>query len=172
MTEHADRVWETSTSTGTGAFTLDGAASINTKTFGSEFTAGQQFRYLIENLDNGQWEVGIGTLANATTLTRVTFEDSYTGNPVNFLAGTKQVRQTITAAELDEFASGSGDKFYPYEQMAPATTWSINHNLGKFPSVTVVDSAGTVVGGDVTYNDANNVTLTFTAAFSGKAYLN
>jgi hypothetical protein len=56
--------------------------------------------------------------------------------------------------------------------VAASTTWNIQHNLGKFPSITVIDTANTVVTGEYTYIDNNNVTLTFSAAFAGKAYLN
>ncbi len=52
------------------------------------------------------------------------------------------------------------------------STWTITHDLGKFPSVSVVDSANTQVVGEVDYIDNNSLTITFTAAFSGKAYLN
>jgi hypothetical protein len=38
--------------------------------------------------------------------------------------------------------------------------------------VAVVDSAGSVVFGDVVYISANVVSITFVAAFGGKAYLN
>ena len=69
-------------------------------------------------------------------------------------------------------ASTDGDKFFDYTQSVPATVWNITHNLGKFPSISVIDSAGTVVIGEYTYMDDNNVKLTFSAAFSGKAYLN
>ena len=46
------------------------------------------------------------------------------------------------------------------------------HGLGKRPSVTVVDSAGTAVIGEIEYLDDNTVRLTFCAAFSGTAYCN
>ena len=59
-----------------------------------------------------------------------------------------------------------------FTQAVAATVWNVNHNLGKFPSITVIDTANTVVTGEYTYIDNNNVTLTFSAAFAGKAYLN
>jgi|TARA_R110000744_G_scaffold226176_1_gene344556 hypothetical protein len=65
-----------------------------------------------------------------------------------------------------------GDKHYAHNQTSSSTTWSITHNLGKFPSVTVVDSANSVVVGEVQMIDINQITVTFSAAFSGKAYLN
>ena len=57
-------------------------------------------------------------------------------------------------------------------QSSSSAKWDITHNLGRFPSVTVVDSAGSEVVGDVTYDSDNQVTVRFMAAFSGKAYLN
>ena len=61
---------------------------------------------------------------------------------------------------------------FTFNQVVASTTWVINHDLGKFPSITVIDTAGTVVTGEYTYTDNNNVTLTFSAGFAGKAYLN
>jgi hypothetical protein len=58
-----------------------------------------------------------------------------------------------------------------HTQASPSTTWTINHTLGGKPSVTVVDSADTMVIGEVTYNSNSQVVVEFTAAFSGYAYL-
>jgi hypothetical protein len=69
-------------------------------------------------------------------------------------------------------AGGTGDLSYTFTQLTPATVWTIAHNLGKRPSVSVTDSGGTEVYGDVNYVDANNLTITFSAAFGGVAYLN
>lgn len=60
---------------------------------------------------------------------------------------------------------------YVHTQNSPSNTWSIVHDLGGKPSVTVVDSAKSVVVGDVTYVDNENITVEFTGAFSGYAYL-
>lgn len=64
------------------------------------------------------------------------------------------------------------DKSYTYNQLTPSATWNITHNLAKHPSVSVVDSSGNIVFGEVEYIDINNVTVTFSAPFSGIAYLN
>lgn len=58
-----------------------------------------------------------------------------------------------------------------YTQASPSATWTITHALGGRPSVTIVDSAGTVVIGEVTYNSDTEISVSFTAAFSGFAYL-
>ena len=60
---------------------------------------------------------------------------------------------------------------YVHTQASPATTWTITHNLKMYPSVTVVDSAGSHVMGQTIYPSLNTVTVEFTSAFSGKAYL-
>ena len=67
---------------------------------------------------------------------------------------------------------GDGDKEFVFNQASAEAEWSIKHDLGKYPSVTVVDSGNNVVVGDVQYVDLNNVIIKFSAAFSGEAYLN
>jgi hypothetical protein len=58
-----------------------------------------------------------------------------------------------------------------FSQASPSTEWVVTHTLGGKPSVTVVDSADTVVLGEVKYDSSTQVTISFTAAFSGYAYL-
>lgn len=67
---------------------------------------------------------------------------------------------------------GGGDKTYVFIQAVASDTWEIKHNLYKYPSVSIVDSGGNVIYGDVEYIDLNNIKCSFTSAFSGKAYLN
>jgi hypothetical protein len=61
---------------------------------------------------------------------------------------------------------------YVHDQQVASTSWTVTHNMNKYPSVNVVDTANDEVTGDVRYNSLNQITITFTAAFSGKAYLN
>lgn len=68
--------------------------------------------------------------------------------------------------------AGGEDKTYVFTQATAAKTWNIEHNLNKFPSVTIVDSGNNAVIGEATYIDKNNVRINFNAAFSGNAYLN
>ena len=60
---------------------------------------------------------------------------------------------------------------YTFVQGSPAASWVINHTLAFQPNVTVVDSSGRQVEGDVVYTDADTITVTFSSAFAGKAYL-
>ena len=64
------------------------------------------------------------------------------------------------------------DLNYRHVQSAPASVWTVFHGLGKRVSVTAVDSSGRAVVGDVAYVSDNQVTITFSAAFSGEAYCN
>lgn len=73
---------------------------------------------------------------------------------------------------LEKFGGGDGDKAFIFTQAIAAAQWEINHNLDKYPSVSIVDSGGNEVVGDVTYMTKNKLTVAFTAPFSGKAYLN
>ena len=64
-------------------------------------------------------------------------------------------------------------KTFVFEQGLAADTWIIEHNLNKHPSVAVVDSSGKIqMPDEVEYTDENTITVTFLAAFAGKAYLN
>lgn len=58
-----------------------------------------------------------------------------------------------------------------FTQGTASATWVITHALGGKPQVTIVDSAGTLVFGEVQYIDNTQITVLFSAAFSGKAYL-
>lgn len=60
---------------------------------------------------------------------------------------------------------------FTYVQSTPSTTWTIVHGLHTYPSVTVTDSAGNWVIGGIQFNSLNQVTLTFSAPFSGTAVL-
>lgn len=80
---------------------------------------------------------------------------------------------SIPSAELITDALGyEPNKSFIHIQGEASDTWMIEHNMGRYPSVTVVDSAGSAVFGDVAYTNENQLTVTFSVAFSGKAYLN
>ena len=59
-----------------------------------------------------------------------------------------------------------------YEQATASDTWPITHNLERFPSVTIVDSAGNIFYPAVQYVDANHCLVTMNGETTGKAYLN
>jgi len=61
--------------------------------------------------------------------------------------------------------------YYVHTQSVLSATWVIVHSLGYFPAVTVVDSGDNELIANVHYDSFNQVTVTFGAATSGKAYL-
>lgn len=109
----ADRVVETSATTGTGAFTLAGAV-LGYRTFASVCSTNDTVPYCIEALDangnlTGDWEVGLGTYSGVNTLTRTTVQaSSNAGAAVNFPAGSKRVSLDATASFLSPVKTLSG----------------------------------------------------------------
>ena len=94
-----DRVKETSTTTGTGTLSLAGAET-GYEGFVAGIGTGNTTYYAIELNSAGEWEVGIGTVTDATpdTLSRDTVISSSNGDAlVNFSAGTKNVFCTLPA---------------------------------------------------------------------------
>ena len=60
---------------------------------------------------------------------------------------------------------------YHHTQGTSSAVWTITHNLGWYPNVTVQDSGGSIVEGEIAYTSTMSLTITFTGAFSGRAYL-
>lgn len=82
------------------------------------------------------------------------------------------VGEGLTINDNGVLSSTNCDKTFVYNQLSASAIWIIQHNLEKYPSVDVVDSAGTVVVGEVEYIDLNTIEVSFIGAFSGTAYLN
>ncbi len=61
---------------------------------------------------------------------------------------------------------------FTWPQTTPLAIWTISHPLNKYPSVSIVDSAGTLVEGNVEYPSISQVIIMFSSAFSGTAILN
>lgn len=61
---------------------------------------------------------------------------------------------------------------FVYQFQAAVTVVHVPHNLGFYPAVTVIDSGGDVLIGDIAYDDLNNLTVTLSAADSGTVYCN
>jgi hypothetical protein len=66
---------------------------------------------------------------------------------------------------------GPSGQSFTYTPSDARTTWTITHNLGFKPNVTVSDSVGTEYFGQIPYTNSNSLTLTFSQAVYGTAYL-
>lgn len=73
--------------------------------------------------------------------------------------------------DVDDFLASVGNQYQRVIIMNPTDFWDITHTLNRYCAVTVVDSAGSVVEGDVTYLSPSHLTIQFTAPFSGEAFL-
>ena len=92
--------------------------------------------------------------------TKLTNRDQPNQHPIEAITG------------LNEALAKSGDKSYIHVQSQAAKVWVIKHDLDKMPAVVVKDSAGNTVIGESEYADKNTVIMSFSGAFSGKAFLN
>ena len=88
------------------------------------------------------------------------------------LTGTNDIN-IVSISNTQLTIDAPGDKTFIFTQTNPVPlVWNIQHNLNKYPSVSVVDSANEILFGNVEYVNQNLLTITFTAGFSGFAYLN
>ena len=105
-----DRVKETTTTTGTGTINLAGAAT-NFETFVAGIGNGNTVYYAIVHQDQAEFEVGLGTVTDATpdTLSRTTIlSSSNSDGLVSFSSGTKDVFCTLPASKA-VFEDASND---------------------------------------------------------------
>ena len=66
----------------------------------------------------------------------------------------------------------AGGATYTHSQTIPAAIWTVAHNLGRKPSVTVTDHLGNVVVPDVRYLDNDLVQVTHGVSLTGYVYCN
>lgn len=157
----ADRVMETSTTTGTGALTLAGAVA-GFRTFASVAAVADTVHYVIELVNaegapTGEWETGLGTYSGVNTLTRTTpIASSNGGAAVNFSAGTKRVAiSNIEAATV----STQGDT------ISGALTLPSGTSISAGGDLTIGAGAAVSVGGSVSIGSDRVVTVAvFTVA--------
>ena len=79
-----------------------------------------------------------------------------------------------TAADMRDYIirTAGADKHFEYERLAPSTSWSISHNLGKRPSIQIIDHDGDTVIGQYNHVDNNTLIITFSSPTAGVATLN
>ena len=182
----ADRVKDTSTTTGTGSITVSGAAPTGYRTFSAVLSATDTFYYCIQGQTTAEFEVGIGTYSSTNVFARTTvLASSNSNNAVSFSAGTKNVFLTLAATKtlqlgpsdtltagsvpygtgtaLAYTAAGTSGQFLK-SNGASAPTWVTASGTG---TVTSVDVSGgttglTTSGGPVT--TSGTITLAGTLA--------
>lgn len=83
---------------------------------------------------------------------------------------TVPVTNTVTAVTQGPQGPPGGAAFV-YQQTAPATVWTINHNLGYKPSVELLDSGSQEIDGAVAHPSDNQTVVTLNPASAGLARL-
>ncbi len=165
----------------TGAFTgpADGDAmtSFTTLSISTTDSSGQQTKAFIEylvgnniliNEQNRKDQFGHYTIDSYTQVTPTVYNLVLTN-----IAG----NGSLVLDKHYDFAAFTiskdvGDKNFVFTQGVASATWNVQHNLNKFPSVTSVNTNNIEMYGEVTFDDINNLTIKFSGAFSGKAYIN
>jgi hypothetical protein len=175
----ADRVRDTSTTTGTGAFTVSGSAPTGYRTFSAVCSTSDTFWYAIAHQSAAEWEVGLGTYSSSNTVTRTTvLKSSNSNSAVSFSAGTKDVFITLAADKtVQQDNSGNASvsgilsdvagnlRDVPQNAQTSAYTLVIGDN-GKHVSITTggvtVPASVFAVGDTVTIynNSASSQTIT------------
>jgi len=125
------------------------------------------------------YDTEIARLLSMTAIFTTELKTSYDGHIIQVHAPSDAVSLDTVKTDSDIASAISNSKKFTHIQGVPSTIWNITHELNRYPSVTVADSAGTVVIGEVLYgngtiapNELNEITLYFSAGFSGYAYLN
>lgn len=94
-----------------------------------------------------------------------------TRRPRGSVTVTKTVNNTIVVDDRISALTVGSEQGYVHNQTSVSDVWVINHNLGFKPAVTVINNSGEVVHGEVQYTGEQQVTVRFTAPFTGKVYL-
>lgn len=157
----ADRVKDTSTTTGTGNITVSGSAPFGYRTFSTVMSVGDTFYYAIQGQSTAEWEIGVGTYASTNQFARTTvLASSASGSAVSFSTGTKNVFITLAAARTLQLKSGD-----------TPTAGSIPYGDGSTLSYSSVGTAGQVLisggSGSPTWSSAGTGSVTSVAVSGG-----
>ncbi|MFM9922758.1 hypothetical protein VLK31_07190 [Variovorax sp. H27-G14] len=137
----ADRVYETSTTTGTGSYTLAGAIT-GYRAFSSVCANADTVRCFVEDVDangvpNGGWEVGFYTWGTGGVLARTTVEaSSNAGAAVSWAAGTRRIGLGVTASKLASLAGGLTNFTESLNTSSPNSTVNAARLLVTAPGAT------------------------------------
>ena len=152
----ADRVAETSATTGTGTYSLAGAMA-GFQSFVAGVGDGNTCRYMVT--DDTNWEVGLGTIADASpdTLARTTIEaSSNSGSAVDWSAGSKNIYHVLSAGKINTLAAsgansditsmtGLDDDGIPLAKVANAASDGVNTDISSLNG----PALGTPASGDL-----------------------
>lgn len=159
MTQFADRVEQTTTTTGTGDLTLIAPVS-NYQPFSTPFALNQRVSYVIEDSVNNVWEAGVGYLSASGIFVRETITANSSGTTValSLASGTKRIFNAPTANSLN-FAQKKGT-----DVASAATTpiWEIGGQTVHVTGSVTATSLGTAPNAGATRRVINDAEWTLT----------
>lgn len=134
----------------------------------------------------GIYITGSGTsndpyIINVKDIGYITLDDLSAISPLHYNSSTGEFSISKASTNSDGYLSkedwntfnnNTSDKNYIYVQSTPRKVWEINHTLNKIPAVMVLDTAGSVITGEIEIVSTSHITLSFNAAISGQAILN
>jgi len=136
-------------------YPYDPNVTVNDYVIGTDSVTGKSYSYKITDVLGGVPPTAVEDLSNVV-FTNLASGETFQWDGVNWV----NVPMPVS------------DKTYSHVQSVPAASWVITHNLGKYPAVMVMDSSFEVVVGNIVYDSINQLTVTFSGAFSGRAELN
>lgn len=156
----ADRVRDTSTTTGSGNFSVSGTAPTGFRTLSAVLTANDTFYYAIQHQTADEWEIGLGTYSStANQFARTTiYASSASGSAVNFSAGSKDVFITLAATrtlQLDNdgdvvISANSTSDALRIAQTGAGNALLVEDDTNPDSTPFVIASDGTVIIGNTT----------------------
>jgi len=180
-----DRVKQTSTTTGTGTLDLSTSAATGFETFVAGIATGNTTYYAIFNQGTTEWEVGLGTVTDATpdTLSRTTiYSSSNSDSLVDFAGGTKDVFCTLPASRtvyLNASGGGVGALAAVVDDTTPQLGGNLDVNGNDIVSTSNADidiipnGTGDVnLGADAVQIGDNDANATLTTQGTGDLILN
>tara|TARA_B110000908_G_scaffold171894_1_gene236426 strand:+ start:1202 stop:1744 length:543 start_codon:yes stop_codon:yes gene_type:complete len=146
-------------------------ANFQSLRFGIEACCFTDFEQAVLRKDICDWQNSASTkVVVATEIEGVFVEPLAKVNAKASISCPDTPTNVCTILDLADIIADSGTYTQCFE--VATVKWTITHNLGKFPSVTVVDLDNNVVIGDVDYLSTNIIQITFSIPFSGCAFLN
>ena len=137
--------------------------------------------YVIPASETANYTEGLYNLYVQVVSGQNTFSSSVVPLQIGYNNPNNDVRHKLTIDDMDigvqinhviKNVDGGSDKHFEFIQASPATTWNIQHNLGKKPNVFIQDSEGDTVRAKIIHQDNNNLTINYNVATAGRAILN
>lgn len=127
-------------------------------------------------VQDGYWYIGdVNTGVKAEAVDgktyRLVVDDQTFSDEVNLVAG-ENVSLSPNTTNNSITIDAAPDKTFVFTQILASKVWIMPHGLHKYPNVSFIDSAGSVVVGEVSYPSLEVAVGTFSAEFGGQATLN